>query len=78
MEIALVLLAVTQGAVLGIVALDFVHRRLDREARAAAKAELEAAQKGLAELHNKNVGDMRALQDKVSAHGMALAQRVQK
>lgn len=67
------ILALAQGAVVGLLASDFVMRKRDREEREALKAELVATQKGLAELHNKNADAMRGLQDKVNAHAMALA-----
>jgi hypothetical protein len=75
MDASLVLVGVTQGMVIGILGFDMVNRYLDKKARAEAKAELVETTKALAELHNKNAEAMRALQDKVSAHGMMLGRK---
>jgi sensor domain CHASE-containing protein len=76
MAIALVILACLQGVVIGVLAADYMARRTDIKARQALKDELVSTQKALAELHNKNADAMRALQDKVNAHSMALASGV--
>ena len=71
--IALVILSCLQGLVMGLLAADFWARRADQKARQGLRDELVTTQKGLAELHNKNADIVRGLQDKVNAHGMALA-----
>ncbi len=74
-DASLILVATTQGMVLGIVAFDFYYRWLDRKERELLKIELTSAQAALADLHNKNTEIMRGLQDKVQAHGMAISMR---
>lgn len=73
MGVELVILACLQGIVIGALGVDYALRRADANEREKLKNELVTAQKALAELHNKNAEAMRALQDKVNAHAMALS-----
>ena len=69
----LVILACLQGVGIGLFCAEIAARRKDLAERLKLNESLVAAQKGLAELHNKNVETMRVLQDKVNAHSMAFA-----
>lgn len=71
-DASIVFVAVSQGIVLGILGLDMVSRWNDRKSRAKLKLELQEAQKGLAELHNKNAETIKTLQDKVSNLSLAI------
>lgn len=67
MDASLVLVAVTQGMVLGILGFDMYARLEDRKARAALRGELEAAQGKLAELHNKSAIEVQMIRDRVNS-----------
>ena len=73
MIVSLVALACAQGVIIGLFCADIAARKKDLAERKELYESLAAAQKGLAELHNKNVETMRVLQDKVNAHSMAFA-----
>lgn len=74
-ESCLMILGVLVGVLCGMFAYDFSERRADKKAREALKSELKEAAAGLSDLHNKNAEVMRHLQDKVTAHAVALSMR---
>lgn len=68
----LILIALIQGIIIGILSLDAYQRSQDRKGLREAKAEAEKASKALADLHNKQVEQLKSIADKVSSHDLMI------
>lgn len=72
MEAAVVLVALFQGMVIGLVAIDMVQRFNDRKALVSSELSRREAEKSLAELHNSSTQNIKNLADKVGALEMSM------
>lgn len=66
------ILALSQGILMGIIAYDFAQRSKDKKALLKARKEATEASQKLSELHNKTTMQIQAISDKVNAHEMFL------
>lgn len=65
-------LALSQGVIMGIIAYDMAQRAKDKKDLLKARQDATEASQKLSELHNKTTMQIQAISDKVNAHEMFL------
>ena len=65
-------LSVIMGAILGLLVVDIKQRISDRSRLLEAETKATEAAKVLSDLHNKQIDQLKAINDKVNAHEMLI------